>query len=586
MIRRTLTARVIAVLAITAIVPAVIIGLLAATRARRSVKTEVIRGHLALVRAVGATLDARLQGTRKTLELAAAAWADQRDALAPFTENDHRVAERLLRRLRRELSMVSRIAIVDPDGDHLAGDLMTVVGVGAHTFGGYIGDAVIEDGHVVARAVIQARSRTGELCGAFIAELDLGFIADTLAMMRLGRGARLYVVDGRGVPIAATGDLPLGRQSLRGIKPAVDRALATATEGSLESGGVVAVYRNLSSFQSLYGVRWALILEQPQSDAYALASHAARDTLLVGSISLAVALLLGAFLAARLTRPLRDLATRADAIASGDAEARGAPPSPTSAPGEIGALARQIDDMAARIGEREKLQAALAHGDRLATVGAMAARVAHEINNPLTTVLGYAKLLAEDKPDDNPDRPGLDLIADEAERMKAIVGGLLGYARGESASASAGPTDANAVTKAAVSLVAPTLREKRISLNVSLAEDLSAARCSEDALKQVLVNLIKNAAEATPPGGTIELSTRAGDACVEITVTDSGSGIPEGDRERVFEPFFTTKPEGAGTGLGLAVCRHLASGFGGSIVCEAADHGDGAQFRVVIPMKR
>src|SRR5258708_20615945 len=90
--------------------------------------------------------------------------------------------------------------------------------------------------------------------------------------------------------------------------------------------------------------------------------------------------------------------------------------------------------MARRIAERSELQTALARGDRLASVGVMSAQVAHEINNPLTTVLGYAKLLQEDKPDGHPDRAGLELIASEAERMKKIIGSLLEYARAPRAS--------------------------------------------------------------------------------------------------------------------------------------------------------
>src|SRR6185503_11915040 len=111
-----------------------------------------------------------------------------------------------------------------------------------------------------------------------------------------------------------------------------------------------------------------------------------------------------------------------DAIAAGSAETG-------PATGGIGALGHRIEEMARRIAERTELQALLARGDRLASVGVMSAQVAHEINNPLTTVLGYAKLLQEDKPEGHPDRAALELIADEAERMKKIIGGLLEYAR-------------------------------------------------------------------------------------------------------------------------------------------------------------
>ncbi len=117
----------------------------------------------------------------------------------------------------------------------------------------------------------------------------------------------------------------------------------------------------------------------------------------------------------------------------------GAVPLAVRGPGEIGVLAQRVDEMARRIAERSELQSALARGDRLASVGVMSAQVAHEINNPLTTVLGYAKLLLEDKPDDHPDRAAIEMIEGEAERMKKIVGGLLEYARAPRASQPSSP---------------------------------------------------------------------------------------------------------------------------------------------------
>src|SRR6185437_8133881 len=147
-------------------------------------------------------------------------------------------------------------------------------------------------------------------------------------------------------------------------------------EGTLSAAGVVSAYRNLSSYQSLRGVRWAILHQQPEREAYALARTTTRDTLVIGAVALALALALGA---TRLTRPLADLARRADAIAAGQiVEGK-----PIHGPGEIGTLAHSVDEMAQRIAERAELQSALARGDRLASVGVMSAQVAHEINNPL-----------------------------------------------------------------------------------------------------------------------------------------------------------------------------------------------------------
>ena len=571
--RRSLTWRVLVILAAAAVVPTVIVGALAIMRARADLEREVVRGNLALVRAVGAQLDGTLQDARRAVELTASAWAD--------THEDAGATQRHLRRLRTQVPVVSSLTIVDPDGRHLVGDpLPAGVDTGAHSFGGYIGDVQRTGGRSVVHVVVQARSRTGELVAVFVAELDLGFVAETLAQVRLGRGALLYLVDAAGVPVARSDGAPPGGASWRG-RPAVDRALGAAVEGHLSADGTVAVFRSLASYQSRRGVPWALVLEQRERDAYALAEETTRDTVIAGTAALALALMIGSILAARLTRPLTALAERADAIARADHPARAAP---IEGPGEVGVLAQRLEEMARRIAERHELQAALARGDRLATVGVMSASVAHEINNPLTTVLGYARLLLEDKPEDHPDRAGLELIGAEAERMKSIVSGLLDYARVEKETR--GPTDLSRLLDHCGALVQPTLRRAHCRLTVEVPDDLPEVAADAHALQQVLVNLLQNAAQAMQPAGgavTARASRGPGDLTVEVDVIDEGPGVSAEERARIFDPFYTTKAAGVGTGLGLAVCKHLVSTFGGSLTVGDGPGGRGARFRVVIP---
>ena len=538
-LKRSLRWRVLLVLSLAAVVPTVVVGVLAILRARADVRDEVQRGALAHIRALGAALDGTLR---------------------PGPE--------------------ARLLYGDP--------VPPGVDIGADSFGGYIGDAVFVHGRPTVHLVVQARGRTGELMGVFVASLDLGFVRDLITQARLGRGARVIVVDGTGVPVASSEPHPPPATSLAGKDPAVDRALASSVEGTLSAHGVVSAYRNLSSYQTLRGVRWAILHQQPEAQAYALARRTTRDALLVGGAALAVALALGAFFATKLTRPLADLARRADAIAAG----HGAEGPPVRGPGEIGVLAGRLDEMAQRIAERAELAAALARGDRLASVGVMSAQVAHEINNPLTTVLGYAKLLQEDKPDGHPDRAALELIADEAERMKKIIGGLLEYARAPRASApdtavstgsaGAGAAEPEAVVRHVAALVAPQLRKAGATLTSSVLAAAPVA-IEASALQQVLVNLVQNAAQAGATKIAIEVSARPGDVASELAVIDNGPGVPAADHARVFDPFFTTKAAGTGTGLGLAVCRHLVATAGGSIEVGDAPGGRGAAFRVILP---
>jgi signal transduction histidine kinase len=210
-------------------------------------------------------------------------------------------------------------------------------------------------------------------------------------------------------------------------------------------------------------------------------------------------------------------------------------------------------------------------------------------------VLGYAKLLQEGKADDHPDRAALELIASEAERMKSIAGGLLEYARtprqaqGAPAAPGAPPScDPAAVLRHVAALLEPQLRRTRAQLSIDVTATAPLA-IEAHALQQVLVNLAQNAAQAMAAanieGGALAISARPapGGIATLITVTDEGPGVPASDRARVFDPFFTTKAADTGTGLGLAVCKHLVATAGGSIEVGDGPGGRGAEFRVVIP---
>jgi signal transduction histidine kinase len=178
--------------------------------------------------------------------------------------------------------------------------------------------------------------------------------------------------------------------------------------------------------------------------------------------------------------------------------------------------------------------------------------------------------------------------------MKKIIGGLLEYARAPRPSepltqaatgASApGSSEPSAVVKHVAALVAPQLKKARAKLITDVPASKPLA-IEAHALQQMLVNLVQNAAQALTDGGTITVASKpaAGGIATLVTVTDDGPGIPPSDRARVFDPFFTTKAPGTGTGLGLAVCKHLVATAGGSIEVGEGPHGRGAEFRVTIP---
>jgi signal transduction histidine kinase len=569
-IRWSLRWRVIAVLALAVIAPVVVVGAMSMWRARKDVELEVNAGALTHIRAIGAGLDTALQDARRTVEFAATQWANDANVVG----NDAHRAQRLMRLLKKSVPMLASVSLVNRAGVLTSGDpLPPHIELGRDSFGGYVGDVVEVDGRREVYLVVQARQRNGELVGAVVCAIDVEFVRSQLARAQpeatSSHGAVIYVVDGGGNLIASTAAI-----SAPSVEAAVKRGQANVFEGTFEHGDALIAYRNLSGFQSLRGVNWIIVHEQPTAQAYRLARAAARDTLIIAAIALALALLIGGWLASRLTRPLAALAQRADEIAS--ARTPRSLASSMLGPGEIGVLAKRFEEMAGRVAEREDLQVALARGDRLASVGVMSAQLAHEINNPLTTVLGYANLLLEDKPNDHPDYNGLQLIADEAARMKSIVAELLRYARADSIDESlSGPDEGGCDLQLAVahalSLALPQLRKSQLQVSNDIAPDIRLAVPGR-ALEQVLVNLIQNAIHATNGEGHIKLrgQLKPGRLAAEIIISDNGSGIDEAHRARIFDPFFSTKRSGVGTGLGLAVCKHLISSAGGSIELQSS----------------
>jgi signal transduction histidine kinase len=579
----SLRARTRIILAIAAIVPAIAIGGLSIYRASTEVESEVVRGRLAQVRALASSLDETVQGARRSLELAAAWWADERSVDQTRSPESLRVMDRLWRRLHRELPIFESLTILDVNGKTIYGEqLVADAGLGAHSFGGFIGDVSYDEGKPYVPIVSQARSRTGERVGVLVARLDLSFITETIEEVPLGRNARLLVLDGRGTAIARSDrESKQGKSGEEVDHSVAAEALGGADEGEIRHEGTLAIYKNLVAFQSRRAVPWVLILQQPEADAFALARKAARDTGLISLIVLALVLVLGSALASRLTRPLHRIAKRADAIADGSALE--GEREPIEAPGEIGLLARRLEEMAIKIGERERLQSALAHEDRLATVGTMAASVAHEINNPLTTILGYSTLLLEDKSEGDADHASLSLMVSEASRMKGIVNGMLEYSRSEPAKERS--ADVQEVLERVATLLAPSLKKQKVHLQVEVAEAAPRVAAAAQSLQQVFVNLIQNSAQAMPTGGEIRVAVTVSSKSLRVEVVDDGEGISESEREQVFEAFYTTKEPGQGTGLGLAVVKHLVGEFEGQIEVATAPEGNGTCMRLEIPIE-
>ena len=302
-------------------------------------------------------------------------------------------------------------------------------------------------------------------------------------------------------------------------------------------------------------------------------------------LSILVALFAGYGLVGRPVQALRDAARR---IGEGELGHR----VELRQDDELGDLADEINDMSARLllarerleketQERIRAQEMLRHAERLSTVGQLASGVAHELGTPLNVVSGRARLIERGGDDPAERARGARIIAEQADRMTAIIRQLLDFSRRREPSLVA--VDLRQVVGQTRDLLGSLARKRDVVLEAHVAEQPITARVDVGQIQQALTNLVMNAIQASSAKGRVLIGAVSGDAGeVGLQVYDEGSGIAPEDRARLFDPFFTTKEVGEGTGLGLSVTYGLVQEHGGRIEVES-EPGQGSRFTIWLP---
>ena len=219
--------------------------------------------------------------------------------------------------------------------------------------------------------------------------------------------------------------------------------------------------------------------------------------------------------------------------------------------------------------------------EKMASIGLLAAGMAHEIGTPLASIMGYAELAAGDLPGNPAIQDYARRITDDCSRIDRIVRGLLDFSRPRTLCSE--NADVRDVVLSTVELMTQQGAFKALNLNMDIAEDLLPAKCDQHQLQQVVINLLLNSRDATPVGGTITIRAGREGGHIRLDVIDSGTGIPVESMKHIFDPFFTTKPPGKGTGLGLAISARIIEGFGGRIAA-VSKVDEGSCFSVWLPL--
>jgi two-component system NtrC family sensor kinase len=320
---------------------------------------------------------------------------------------------------------------------------------------------------------------------------------------------------------------------------------------------------------------------------------------------IAVVFLSGLFVWIEVRNPLRELKTGTERVATGELGYQ----IPVHSPDEVGELAQSFNEMSNRLQvaqaeitawahtleerveekTRELKQAHqhMLHVEKMATIGKMAAVVAHEINNPLSGILTYSKLVkrwidnnAMASPKKEEMKGSLDLVASESKRCGELVKNLLSFSRVSPMNLEW--CDLNQVIDRCVRLVQHKMDMAGIQLNLDLGVDLPMAHCDPAQIEQVVLAMVINAIDALPHEGNLWISTRVNAEWIELNVRDDGMGIPEEHLPHIFEPFYTTKESG-GSGLGLAISQNIVERHGGQIEVHSVV-GQGTTFRIVLPV--
>ncbi len=301
-------------------------------------------------------------------------------------------------------------------------------------------------------------------------------------------------------------------------------------------------------------------------------------------VGMALATGLGSLLAHRIMSPIGRLIRASREVSEGSLS----PDIGPLAKDEVGLLQQTFKEMVAAIGRRRaESQHKLLHSEKQASIGRLAAGVAHEINNPLTGVLTYSHLLLRRKDLVDDVRSDIQKIVEATERVRKIVKSLLDFSR--QTTLDRRPTEVNELVRSTISLLGNQALLKGISLKIHPGNDLPMPTLDRAQVEGVLLNIIMNALDATGEGGSITVCTENSSSSsdgrpsgVAISVTDTGCGIPPENLGRLFDPFFTTKEVGRGTGLGLSVSLGIIERHGGTIKVQS-EVGKGSTFIIWLP---
>ena len=467
----------------------------------------------------------------------------------------------------------------------------------------------VEERGLVMTVAMPVRTSSGRRVGAVVAgrllNKDLSIVTDVQKLLE--DSASIFLGD---VRIATTATINIGDdkgQNATGtlLDAERDRVLSRGELSHFRSDRQMGLYEPLTNYENqVIGAIWLgrplNFIDKIDKDQTAVERSAESRTniyiVLAALISMLVAIAIASFFSKRVTARIDQLRRGAEVIEQGQLDYR----LRIESGDEIELLSKQFNSMASKLEESHQTlekkveertrelkesQEAMVQQEKMVGIGQLAAGIAHEMNTPLGTILGYAQMLREDLAQQlatSANLADVEEIIGQAGRCRDLVKNLLNFSRRSSTEKK--NASINDIIRKILSLIQHDFEMKGVHLQLSLDPNIPLARVNENEIAQVILNLSNNAADSMPDGGDLQIFTRyeneSNRICIELH--DTGCGIEEMDRTRVFEPFFTTKEVGKGTGLGLSICYNIVENHVGTIEFDTV-LGKGTTFRVYLP---
>lgn len=571
---RPIWKQILAVLIILVVVPLVVLGALLIRTSQEASKRTTLQDYKQIVINASGMVEAKVEDARQALLVAA--------SILGTLDADAWRQETVIVELSLRYPMFQRISTVDAKGmetatselgTELKSRLKETSFQKASTGEPYLSDVIVaEDYMPVVDMAVPIRQR-GKIKGVLIAQVNIRGIWSIVDNIYLGETGKACLIDQTGRIIAH----PDKRMVLKGVRPRNEEVIQDVLSGkirSLEIKDAKGNSESLIAFAPIKTVHWGLIVEQSSQEAFSALATMKMQAWVLILLSILAVVLISYILAMFMSRPIRKLIQATNGLAQGNFNHFFR----IQRKDEIGRLLFSFNRMARKLQKAQEVE-------KLSIVGRAATTIAHELKNSLHLVNTFVDLLPSRHKDKKFINEFSNTIPRELDTWNRMLRNMMDFSRQEKIEMV--DVDTNVLISDVLNLAKFRVSQDKIHFDVAIESNLPQIRGNADKLKQVFLNLITNALDATPPGGTILMEAGFVDDAsawttdfVEIKVANSGEGVSIPDMGRIFKPFYTTKSQGLG--LGLSICKEIIKQHGGRIEV-ISEEGKGILFTIQLP---